>query len=181
MTPMFGRRRRDAAEPATAPATGPLPMPPTRERLAAHLRSQAYSFGTDADGDLAARWDGNPFWLMLLGDREEVLQVRGRWASAVPLTSRTTALHLVNDWNRDRYWPKAYVREEQGALSLYGECSTDLESGVTDGQLGELVEQALETTLSLFAVAEASLGPVAIRPERPEPQAGPPASEQPED
>ena len=56
----------------------------------------------------------------------------------------------VNDWNRDRIWPKAYVREEDDALALYGEMSVDLEHGVTDDQLVRLVDCGLATTVQLF-------------------------------
>lgn len=149
-------RRRPHEEPTPS---GPVPTPLTRARIAAHLDREGYRHAMDEDGDLAASWNGNPFWIMVSGEREEVLQVRGRWARSVPLVARNALLQIVNGWNRDRFWPKAYLRQESSRLALYGEWSTDLARGVTDEQLGRLVLTGLATTLQLFDNAETTLGP----------------------
>jgi len=148
------RRRPDAPEPS-----GPVPIPLTRARIAAYLDGEGYRHVMDDDGDLAASWNGNPFWIIVSGEREEVIQVRGRWATTLPLAARVSLLHVVNGWNRDRFWPKAYVREEDGQLALYGEWSTDLAHGVTEEQLGRVVLTALATTLQLFDHVATTLPP----------------------
>jgi hypothetical protein len=63
----------------------------------------------------------------------------------------------VNDWNRERIWPKVYVREEDGLLALYSEVSADLEQGVTDIQLAQLLACGLGTGVQMFTAIEAVL------------------------
>lgn len=142
---MIGRRR-DLTEVAWQPAT-----PLTIDRVEAYLRSRGYNVVRDGDGDLTGTWDGDRFWFLLLGEREEILQVRGRWHRALPAARRTAALLAVNDWNRERIWPKVYLREEEGGTAVYTEVSTDLEHGVTDEQLAQLVACGLGTGVQLFA------------------------------
>ncbi|HMO10283.1 MAG TPA: YbjN domain-containing protein [Actinotalea sp.] len=126
------------------------PAPLTRDRIAAYLHAEGYLTGTDDEGDIAGVWNGHRFWFIVLGESDEVLQVRGRASTVLPVERRNAALLAVNDWNRDRIWPKAYVREEEDGLALYGEVSVELSSGVTDEQLGRLVDCGLATSIQLF-------------------------------
>ena len=127
------------------------PGPLTRERIEAYLVSCGYHVDRDEDGDLTGTWDGNRFWFLTLGEEHEILQVRGRWQRTLPEAERTAVLLVVNDWNRERIWPKTYLRLEDEDVALYGEVSTDLEHGVTDDQLGQLVSCGLGTGVQLFA------------------------------
>jgi hypothetical protein len=43
-----------------------------------------------------------------------------------------------------------YLREEDGLLALYSEVSADLERGVTDDQLAQLVACGLGTGVQMF-------------------------------
>ncbi|WP_199423773.1 YbjN domain-containing protein [Actinotalea solisilvae] len=147
-------RRRD--DPAHEAGRGPSrlvqrPRPLDSARVEAYLVGQGYHVQRDEDDDLTGTWDGDRFWFLLLGENHEVLQVRGRWHRTVPEERRAAALLAVNDWNRERIWPKAYVRSEEGELALYGEVSVDLEHGVTDDQLAQLVACGLGTGVQLFA------------------------------
>lgn len=135
-------------DPATATES---PAPLTRGRIAGYLDSRSYRYVVDDDGDLTGTWDGSRFWFLLLGDDEEILQVRGRWHRSLPLDRRSAATLAVNDWNRERIWPKVYVREEDGLLALYSEVSADLERGVTDDQLAQLVACGLGTGVQMFS------------------------------
>lgn len=128
-----------------------LPTPLTAERVEAYLVGRGYRVQRDEDGDLTGTWDGDRFWFLLLGEDHEVLQVRGRWHRTLPANRWGAALLTVNDWNRERLWPKAYARTEDGQTALYGEMSVDLEHGVTDAQLGQLVACGLGTGVQLFA------------------------------
>ena len=154
--------RRPAPDDGT-PSTGPAavtrlaqrPRPLDSARVEAYLVGQGYHVHRDEDDDLTGTWDGDRFWFLLLGDDHEVLQVRGRWHRTLPEERRAAALLAVNDWNRERIWPKAYLRSEDGALALYGEVSVDLEHGVTDDQLAQLVACGLGTGVQLFAALAA--------------------------
>lgn len=120
-------------------------------RIEAYLQRQGYHVGHDEDGDLTGTWDGDRFWFLLLGDQDEIMQVRGRWHRTLDAQRRTAALLAVNDWNRERIWPKVYLREEDGATALYTEVSVDLEHGVTDDQLAQLVACGLGTGVQFFS------------------------------
>ncbi len=144
------------------------PTPLSRGRVADYLRGRGYKFVVDEDGDLTGTWDGNRFWFLLLGEQHEILQVRGRWHRALPLESRPAVALTVNDWNRERIWPKAYLREEEGQLALYSEVSADLEPGVTDVQLAQLVACGLGTGVQMFAALEGMLPDPAAGDEPPE-------------
>ena len=133
------------------------PTPLTRARVADYLRGRGYKFVVDEDGDLTGTGDGNRFWFLLLGEHQEILQVRGRWHRALPLESRPVVALTVNDWNRERIWPKAYLREEEGQLALYSEVSADLEPGATDVQLAQLVACGLGTGVQMFSALEGML------------------------
>jgi hypothetical protein len=125
--------------------------PLTRERVEAYLVDRGYSVTFDEDGDITGTWDGHRFWFMLVGEEHEVLQVRGRWRRTLPYARRTAALLAVNDWNRERIWPKVYLRDEEDGTALYTEVSVDLEHGVTDDQLAQMIACGLGTGVQFFS------------------------------
>ena len=140
---------RRPPEPA-AVVVPQLLEPLTSARIADELSRRGYRFTMDDDGDLTGTWDGHRFWFLLMGEDEEILQVRGRWNGAVPPRLRSAVLQAVNDWNRERLWPKAYVREEQRGLAVYGEVSVDFEHGATDEQLAATIACGLVTGTQFF-------------------------------
>ena len=142
-------RRRPAKNPATI-IVPQLLEPLSAERIADELTRRSYRFSVDDDGDLTGTWDGHRFWFLLLGEREEILQVRGRWNGTVPNTLRSSVLQAVNDWNRERLWPKAYVIPEGDELAIYGEVSLDFEQGATDDQLAAAIACGLVTGTQFF-------------------------------
>lgn len=152
----LARRRAAAPRPATTrPGRGRVgparPRSLSAARVADDLTRRGYRFRTDSDGDITGTWDGNRFWFLLLGDHSEILQVRGRWAGSVTPTSRLSVLQTVNDWNRERVWPKVYTRPEGDGLALYAEVSVDFEHGATDEQLAATVSCGLVTASQFFA------------------------------
>lgn len=153
---LFGNRHTKAEEP---PPPVELPTPVTMQRIGDHLVRRGYHFRVDDDGDITGTWDGHRFWFLLLGEHREIVQVRGRWSTALPPASRLATLQAVNDWNRDRIWPKVYLREESTGLALYAEVSVDLEQGATDDQLAQVVSCGLGTAVQLFHAIGAQLPP----------------------
>jgi hypothetical protein len=75
----------------------------------------------------------------------------------LPLEQRAAVALAINDWNRERIWPKAYVREEEGVLALYSEVSSDFEPGATDLQLAQLVACGLGTGVQMFTALDGLL------------------------
>ncbi|HEY0187143.1 MAG TPA: YbjN domain-containing protein [Cellulomonas sp.] len=135
------------------------PTPLTRGRVAEILGSHGYHYRIDEDDDLTGVWNESRFWFLLLGDDHEILQVRGRWHRQLPVDARRAITLALNDWNRERIWPKLYVREEEGQLAVYSEVSTDLEHGVTAEQLDQLISCGLGTGVQSFASFEGLLPP----------------------
>ena len=133
--------------------------PLSRDRVHAYLTSRGYHVQLDDDGDLTGTWDGDRFWFLLLGEDAELLQVRGRWHRVLPAHRRAAALLAVNVWNRERVWPKVYLRDEVEGVAVYTEVTTDLEPGVTDDQLAQLVACGLGTGVQVFAALSALVPP----------------------
>lgn len=127
-----------------------LPRPVDRDRIGQCLTARGYRYVVDPDGDLTGTWNAHRFWFLLLGEERDVVQVRGRWARTLPPDQRRPALLALNDWNRERIWPKSYLREEEGRLAVYAEVSVDLEAGATDDQLDQILTCGLGTGVQLF-------------------------------
>lgn len=134
------------------------PRPLSTQRVGDDLSRRGYRFRIDDDGDVTGTWDGNRFWFLLLGEHDEILQVRGRWAGTLPAGARLAVLQAANDWNRERIWPKVYTREEAAGLALYAEVSVDFEHGATEDQLAQTVSCGLVTASQFFSTV-ASLAP----------------------
>lgn len=133
------------------------PRPVTAERVAACLEARGYVVARDEDGDLTGIWGSDRFWFLLLGRDAEILQVRGRWHRTLPAECRGETLLVVNDWNRERLWPKVYVRTEGGSTAVYAEVSVDLEHGANDDQLDLVLRCGLSTAGRLFSALEQQL------------------------
>lgn len=131
--------------------------PISRERIAAYLDGFDFIYEYDEDGDLVGRWDGNTVWFLLLGEQHEIVQVRARWHRTLQSTAALAAIQAVNDWNRDRVWPKAYLSVREDAVAVYGEFSADLEFGVSDNQLDDYLGTALSACLQLCAALSSSV------------------------
>lgn len=141
------RRRRGSDVPGE-PAHQTRPL--TAERLAARLAALGYRVSTDDDGDIGGVWGQDRFWFLRMGSAREILQIRGRWHRTLPLEQRADVLLALNDWNRDRIWPKAYLRTEDGRTAVYAEVSVDLADGVTDDQIDAVLGRGLAAGGRLF-------------------------------
>lgn len=130
-----------------------FPRPLSVERVAAELRRRGERFAvSDSTGDLTGMWGTRMFVLAVGGERAEVLQVRGHWNREASIERLDEILELCNEWNAQRLWPKAYalVRDD-GAVMVCAENVQDLEHGVNDAQLGQLLYCALASSRQFFA------------------------------
>ena len=143
-------RRLARPQAPSSRAPQPAPQPVDRDRIGQCLTARGYRYVVDPDGDLTGTWNAHRFWFLLLGDDSDVVQVRGRWARTLSPGLRRPALLALNDWNRERIWPKAYLREEDDRLAVYAEVSVDLEAGATDDQLDQILTCGLGTGVQLF-------------------------------
>lgn len=147
-------RRVLKALPEPSPSGVDAPTPLHRERMARYLTEHDYHFAVDDDGDLTGTWDDHRFWFLLLGDAQEIVQIRGRWSRTLPMEQRSAALLALNDWNRERIWPKCYLREEDDRIAVYSEVSADLEPGANNDQLDQILACGLGTGVQLFSALD---------------------------
>ncbi|NLU79963.1 YbjN domain-containing protein [Micromonospora sp. HNM0581] len=126
--------------------------PLTRELVAAVLRHRGHTVAGGADGALVGRWAQGHIWFLRAGDDGELLQVRTVAAHAFA-TEDVPWLHdFCNTWNRDRFWPKAFVHVDDGGRArVCGEVTTDLERGVTPHQLDRLLDRGISAGCRLAA------------------------------
>lgn len=149
--PRWLARWQRSTETPPVPPGWEMPLAPlSTERIAQTLERRGFSFSTDEDGDITGIWDGHRFWLMVTGEQQDVLQVRGVWHRSLDPERRAAARLAVNDWNRDRLWPKVFYRAEDDGLVVYAEHSIDLEPGVNDAQLDQTIACGLLTGVQFF-------------------------------
>lgn len=128
-----------------------VPTPVSRRRLTDWLAEQGHTWFVDSDGDVGGHWRGRLFHLLCLGERGEILQVRGQWNREAAIERLTELLEACNTWNAERLWPKAYVRvRDDGMVHVTCEVATDLEHGTTDDQLGQLLHCGLSSASVFF-------------------------------
>ena len=151
---------------ATVLTDADVPAPLTVARIIAWFESHDFSYFIDNDGDLGGLWRGRLFYFFLFGEESEILQIRGQWNREVAIERLEVVLEACNEWNADRIWPKAYVRvRDNGMVHIISEVATDLEDGVTDAQLGQLLNCGLSTGNLLFdAIDELFPDPAAVAP-----------------
>ncbi|WP_022867416.1 YbjN domain-containing protein [Schaalia vaccimaxillae] len=126
--------------------------PISQERLCRLFDNQGWFWHIDDDGDLAGNWDDNAFYFRFSGEQKEVLSILSFMRLTVPEEREEELEILIEDWHRERLWPKAYFRRnEDGSLRVMGEVNADYEFGATDAQLLQQCQCALSTTLQLFA------------------------------
>lgn len=143
-----------------------VPSPLTTDRLKSWFRRHDYMYFVDSDGDVGGLWRGRLFYFFLFGERHEILQVRGHWNREIAIERLTEVLEVCNDWNAERIWPKAYVRvRDDGMVHVTCEVATDLEHGVTEDQLGQLLQCGLSSATVFFdMLAERYPDPAAAAP-----------------
>jgi hypothetical protein len=136
--------------PGTGVPSG-TPRPLTPERLAERLRSVGHHFFVDSEGDVGGIWHGRLFHLFLIGEEQQVFQVRGRWNRRLSIERLGEALELCDRWNRDLLWPKCYVRvQDDGYVHVVTEISTPFAAGATDAQLTTCIQNGLAYSGAVF-------------------------------
>jgi Putative bacterial sensory transduction regulator len=102
----------------------------------------------DEDGDLVVRWEKCSLYFFFYGERQEVLQARMYLNRRFAVDDRTTVVHMLDDWNRTRLFPKAYsVLPDDGLVGICAEQCYDFEVGATREQLKYVVLVWVETLI----------------------------------
>lgn len=139
---------RELAGELENPAVVPRPL--SRARVTDWLSGSGFSYFVDSEGDIGGMWHGWLFHFLVVGEGSEVLQVRGQWHRDLTIERLEEILDVCNEWNAEWIWPKTYVCvRDNGAVLVYAEVTVDLEHGVSDEQLDQLLQCGL-TTGSMF-------------------------------
>lgn len=125
--------------------------PVTRARIEAHLLTRGFRTEVGTEGSLLRTSDGLHFTISLVGEPSTVVRVRGTWPRTLDAELTPGIAQVVNDWNRDRIWPKVFTREHGGGLRLVTDVTVDLADGATDAQLAEVIACGLGTGSQFFA------------------------------
>jgi len=140
------------ATPAEATAAPGRVSPLTPERITAALDSRQWNYDTDEDDDVNGNWDGHLFYFLRMGQNQEIFMVRGRWEARIPLDLAAKVLPALNDWHKEKLFPKAVFVEfpDDGNARVFTEVTIDCEQGISDEQLMLHIDAGINTALQLF-------------------------------
>jgi Putative bacterial sensory transduction regulator len=92
------------------------------------------------------------------GKRGDVLVISVSPAMHYPAAERSRLMKVVNDWNRDTHWPKAFVRKtsQPNRIGVVGETSFPLSKGIHFEAVAEFIGYTTRCAPDLFdKIAEA--------------------------
>ncbi|MDR0989931.1 MAG: YbjN domain-containing protein [Propionibacteriaceae bacterium] len=139
------------ATPTQQPVIAGVPAPLSRERIEQALQRHSWSYQVDSDGDVGGIWNGNTFYFFVTGEQDEILHIQSRWHVTLDIDQRLEALQAIDDWHRERLWPKAYTQvDDRGNVIIVAEHAVDWEFGLTDDQLFQTLLCAVAASLGLF-------------------------------
>ena len=139
--------------------SGDSVRPISKERIEKIFDGQGWYYGRDDDDDVCGRCDGAPFFFLFMGQMNEILSVTSRMAEEVPMEQEAELNGVIEDWHRDRIWPKAfYAPTDDGTLRVMTEVNVDYEHGATDAQLLQQINCSIATQLSLYDHIRETLG-----------------------
>ena len=90
--------------------------------------------------------------LRISGRHADVLVVTATPAAYYVAAERARLTELVNEWNRDTHWPKAFVREaaQSSRFAVVGESAYPLADGIHVEALGNFIDSTIECTIQLY-------------------------------
>jgi Putative bacterial sensory transduction regulator len=94
--------------------------------------------------------------LRINGLRPDIFEISVSPAGYYQASERPRLMELVNDWNRDNHWPKAFVREtaQPSHVSVVGESAYLLTDGIHLESLGNFIKSTVEYGADLIEKIE---------------------------
>ncbi|MEZ0351513.1 YbjN domain-containing protein [Mycobacterium sp. pR1184] len=94
--------------------------------------------------------------LRINGLRPDILEISISPAGYYQASERPRLMEVVNDWNRDNHWPKAFVREctQPSHFSVVGESAYLLTDGIHLAGLGHFIRSTVEYGTDLIEKIE---------------------------
>jgi hypothetical protein len=106
-----------------------------------YLKAEGLRYLRDSDGDFCVMFSPGDdldhemrVWLMAVGSQKDVYSITVYSSKSYPKSEWSRCLMLCNTWNREQYWPKAYLNvddpdaDTSGGICLEGQI--DLEEGI---------------------------------------------------
>jgi Putative bacterial sensory transduction regulator len=138
--------------------------PLSTELVERYLRSRQLRFFRSDDGEefmMLPSYERGKLQvnLRINGLRRDIFEISISPPGYYPATERPRLMELVNDWNRETHWPKAFVREtaRPGQVSVVGENAYLLTDGIHVEALGNLVRSSVEYGADLFEKIERAI------------------------
>lgn len=130
--------------------------PLTSDRVAAYLDSKGLSFQQDDAGNYLINVADNYYSILVSGDQQEILALRGTWHFTVPPDMDSRMRVMCDNWNQEKLWPKTYTMvDDEGMVQLRTEHNIDLEHGVSDSQLQQFLDGGFMSSMQFFGVLDA--------------------------
>lgn len=137
-------------EPEKTPVKDPI-CPLSQQRIKDLLNKDGYVYDVDDEGDLGGRWDHSFIYFFIMGKKQEILNISGRFLIPIPEEQIDEARLFIEDWHRDHMWPKAYIfTDNHGRYRVSAEVALDHEHGVSDAQLHQHIKCAIGTIHQCF-------------------------------
>ncbi|GLE52659.1 YbjN domain-containing protein [Mycobacterium montefiorense] len=97
--------------------------------------------------------------LRINGLRPDILEISVSPARYYHASERPRLMELVNEWNRDNHWPKAFVRETAATnyVNVVGESAYLLTDGVHLAALGNFIRSTVEYGADLIDKIEQAI------------------------
>jgi hypothetical protein len=139
--------------------------PLSTELIERYLRSRQSRFFRSDDGEeflLLSSYERGKLHvnLRINGLRRDILEISISPPGFYQAGERRRLMELVNDWNRDTHWPKAFVQEtaRPSHVSVVGESAYLVTDGIHLPALGNFVKSTVEYGADLFDKIEQALG-----------------------
>ena len=139
--------------------------PLSTELIERYLRSRQLRFFRSDDGEefmmVLSNYERGKLHvnLRINGLRPDILEISVSPAGYYQASERPRLMELVNEWNRDTHWPKAFVRETAAPsrVSVVGESAYLLTDGIHLAALGNFIKSTVEYGADLIEKIEQAI------------------------
>jgi hypothetical protein len=136
--------------------------PLSTELIERYLRSRHLRFFRSDDGEefmmVLSNYERGKLHvnLRINGLRRDIFEISVSPAGYYHASDRPRLMELVNDWNRDTHWPKAFVREtaQPSHVNVVGESAYLLTDGIHLDGLSNFIKSTVEYGTDLIEKIE---------------------------
>ncbi|APT93497.1 hypothetical protein CPHO_12025 [Corynebacterium phocae] len=123
-------------------------------RVSALFDTLGFSYKTDDKGFIYTQVKNVVLTYASLGDHGELLSILAKPAKEIPAVDRPTLVEFCNFSNREMIFPKSYVIDDDGTLSVRTAIAHLVAPDMPEDQLQAVVRMSIETNLRFFQALE---------------------------